>query len=224
MPMPLPELSHPDSSLALGFRERLGLPADAFVAGSFGFQTPIKRTASVIRALGQPGLENVHLIVAGEVSPELDLEGLAQSARATSRVHLAGFLDSGDFAAAVAASDVCVNLRHPTAGETSASLLRVLACGRGALVSSYGQFEDLPEAVVIKIPLVGSPVGLGEPEQAEVSALTECLGALARDRERARILGEQARRFVASTHLPERSARLIAEACDEWQAVPPAIK
>ena len=75
---------------------------------------------------------------------------------------------------------------------------------------------------MIKIPLVGSPAGSGEPEQAEVSALTECLGALARDRERARILGEQARRFVASTHLPERSARLIAEACDEWQAVPGA--
>ena len=39
-------------------RRRFGLPVDRPVLGSFGFQTPIKRTVSAVRALAAPGLED----------------------------------------------------------------------------------------------------------------------------------------------------------------------
>ena len=64
-----------------------------------------------------------------------------------------GFLDYRDFEAAIGACDLCTNLRYPTAGETSASLLRVLALGRPVVVSDYAQMAELPDEVVVKAPL-----------------------------------------------------------------------
>ncbi len=39
-------------------------------------------------------------------------------------------------------------LRHPTAGETSASLLRLLGAGRPTLVTATGSFAELPPTIV----------------------------------------------------------------------------
>ena len=73
----------------------------------------------------------------GQVAEEL---GVAD------RVHITGFLDFDEFAAAIAACDLCLNLRYPTAGETSAALLRTLALGRPTVVSDYAQFAELPSS------------------------------------------------------------------------------
>jgi len=152
MAMPLPERLDEDAGLAL--REQLGIPAAVPLLGSFGFQTPIKRTDVVVEALGRPELAEAHLLIAGELSPALDVAGRARELGIEDRVHIAGFLPYEDFEAAIAACDLCANLRYPTAGETSASLLRVLAVGRPAIVSDYAQFAELDDAAVLKVPLV----------------------------------------------------------------------
>jgi glycosyltransferase involved in cell wall biosynthesis len=209
MGIPLPPLPAPEAGRSL--RERFGLPAGAPVLGSFGFQTPIKRTAAVIRALAAPGLEEVHLLVAGEVSPMADLAGEAQRAGVAARVHLTDFLPYDDFEAAIAAVDLCVNLRYPTAGETSASLLRVMALGCPAIVSDYAQFADLPEAVALKVPL-------GD-EEAEVLAAR--LRELLAHRERLREMGAAAREHVRTRHDPDVAAQAVTEALAEWRELPP---
>src|SRR5690606_15924729 len=67
MGIPLPEEVSDERGLA--FRRARGIPDDAPLLGSFGFQTPIKRTDVAIRALAHSGLEDVRLLVAGELSP-----------------------------------------------------------------------------------------------------------------------------------------------------------
>ncbi|HEY0782287.1 MAG TPA: hypothetical protein VGE98_07535, partial [Thermoanaerobaculia bacterium] len=57
MGVPLPEPA--DFAAGRALRRRFGLPDDRPVLGSFGFQTPIKRTETAIRALAAPGLEHV---------------------------------------------------------------------------------------------------------------------------------------------------------------------
>ncbi|HYU33810.1 MAG TPA: glycosyltransferase [Thermoanaerobaculia bacterium] len=209
MGIPLP----PPADLAAGrrIRERFGLPFGARVLGSFGFQTPIKRTGAVIRALARPGLADVHLLVVGEVSPAVDLEGEARRVGVAERVHLTDFLPYEEFEAAIAAVDLCLNLRYPTAGETSASLLRVLAMGVPAIVSDYAQFADLPREVALRVPL-------GEDEEEALAAMLRDL--LARP-ERLRAMGEAARELIRSRHGPERSAAAVLEAAEEWRGLPP---
>lgn len=211
MGIPLPSPS--DAAAGQDFRRRRGLPLDRPVLGSFGFQTPIKRTDVVIRALAAEPLSKVHLMVAGEAASILRLEEVAAEAGVSERVHLMGFLPFEDFEAGIGACDLCLNLRYPTAGETSASLLRILAVGKPAVVSDYAQSADLPDAGVVRIP-----VGEGESE-----ALVERLASLLDDPEVLEKMGRDARRHIAENHPPRVAAEAILAACEEWQEAEPLV-
>ncbi len=207
IPMGVPLGAQADEASGREFRRRYGIPVEAPLLGSFGFQTPMKRTDVVISTLAAPELEGVHLMVGGEVAPILELEKKAIEAGVRDRVHFLGFLPFEEFEAAIAAADVCLNLRYPTAGETSASLLRILAIGRPAVVSDYAQSAELPDEGVIKIPV-------GEGESA---VLARRLAELLAEPEHLRRLGEAARRHVADHHRPEAAARAVVEACLAWR-------
>ena len=212
MGIPLPPPADPAAGAAL--RVRLGLPADAPVVGSFGFQTPIKRTEVAIAALAAPGMERVHLLVVGQAAEVMDLAGEARRAGVAERVHVAGFLPFADFEAAIAATDLCLNLRYPTAGETSASLLRVLALGRPAIVSDYAQFAELPPGVALRVPLAPS-------REEEAAALAAAVRGLLADPARLAAMGAAARAHVAAEHDPARAAAALVLACREWEHAPP---
>ena len=53
----------------------------------------------------------------------------------------------------MAACDVLVNLRYPTMGETSGSVIRALSLGKPLVVSDVGWFAELPDDVVLKVPV-----------------------------------------------------------------------
>ncbi len=211
VPMGVP-LSEPASEAeAAGWRERAGVPSGASLIGSFGFQTPIKRTDRAIEALASEALAGVHLLIGGEVSGNLDLEGVVREAGVGDRVHFLGFLDFDEFETAIAACDLCLNLRYPTAGETSASLLRMLALARPAIVSDYAQFSELPDDVAVKVPL-------GE---GEVEALATTVGSLLADRQRLRRMSRAAHEYVARVHDPRRAAEAVVAACSELGVLEP---
>lgn len=210
MGVPLPE--RVDEGEGLEFRRRVGIPEEAPVLGSLGFQTPMKRTTEVIRALTRSELSQAHLIVAGEVAPILDLQRMVADLGLERRVHITGFLPYDEFHAAISACDLCINLRYPTAGETSASMLRILAAGRAVIVSDYAQFGDLPDAIAAKVP-VGDH---------EVEAVAAVAAELLKDDMRRRAMAAEARDYVREEHDPVAAANRLLEACGEWAELPPA--
>ena len=153
------------------------------------------------------GSKRVHLLIVGEAAPVMDLEGEARRAGVADRVHVTGFLPFEDFEAAIAAVDLCLNLRYPTAGETSASLLRVLAAGRPAIVSDFAQFADLPAEIAPRVPL-GRRGARGARRPPP------------RPPRRSRPAAGHGRARRASTcaprHDPARAAAAVVEACREW--------
>ncbi len=213
MGVPLP----PEASGERGeaFRRARGIPVGAPLLGSFGFQTPIKRTEVAIRALARPGFERLHLLVAGELSPYANFAGLAAQLGVGERVHVTGFLPFEELDSAIAATDLCLNLRYPSAGETSASLLRILAVGRPVVVSAYGDTGDLPADVALSVPL-------GEEEDEGFAAV---VGELLADREGSRAAlaerGRRARRHVAEEHAPALAAERMLAAVAELAALTP---
>lgn len=213
VPMPMPAPVLPDPGQAAAFRRRTGVSPTAVLIGSFGFQTPIKRTDVLLRILAEPGMEQAHALVVGDVAPELDLGALARDLGVQDRVTTTGFLDPADFPTAIAACDLCLNLRFPSAGETSASLLRILALGRAAVVSDYAQFVELPDDIVIKAPLKDDP-------GAEASALAGLLRGLLTAPDRLAGMGAAARAFIEREHRPASAARKVFEALDEWSRLP----
>ena len=210
MAIPLP----PPASALRGreFRRARGIPEAAPLLGSFGFQTPIKRTDAAIRALARPGLERVELLIAGELSPYAEYERLAAELGVAERVHVTGFLPFAELDDAIAATDLCLNLRYPTAGETSASLLRILAVGRPVLVSQYAEFGDLPPEVALEVPL-------GEDEEETLARLL--VERLLAGRESLAAMGEAARRYVTERHDPARAAAAMLAAVEELSRLEP---
>jgi SAM-dependent methyltransferase len=79
-----------------------------------------------------------------------------------------------------------LNLRHPTVGESSGSLLRALGLGKAVLVSDVGAFREFPDDVCLKVPVGAS----------EEDLIFEYLNLLASRPDVARALGERAARYV----------------------------
>ncbi len=123
------------------------------------------------------------------MSPHYDLDELLDAA-GREGVIVTGRLPLARFHAAMAAVDVAVNLRHPTGGETSASLLRLLAMGVPTIVTRAGSFAELPAGVVASVPL----------DEREEELLLADFRALAGDAALRTALGGAARRYVRERH------------------------
>ena len=210
IPMGIPLPPKIDAEAGHAFRAQHDIPATAPLLGTFGFQTRMKRTRAVLRALASEALADVFLLVGGAIAPDDDLVHEAETLGVAERVRFLGFLPFDAFEAAIAAVDLCLNLRYPTAGETSASLLRILAIGKPAVVSDHAQSADLPDAGLIKIPT-------GDEEDAALRALGARLG----DRAGLAALGDAGREHIAQHHQPEASAAAIVDACRAWRTAEP---
>jgi glycosyltransferase involved in cell wall biosynthesis len=200
-----------------GAREALGIATDDFVVSTFGFLTEAKRVPVLLRAFARLRAElpaarraRTRLVLAGEVSPHYHFDfagsGLMDG------VEITGRLELDRFVLHLAACDVAVNLRHPTAGETSGVLVRLLGLGKPVVVTRAGAFAEIPDGCCAKVPV-------GEDEEELLLAV---LRALADDPELRRAMGEAGRRHVAG-RTPAAAAAAYADvvrrAVDErWTA------
>ncbi len=142
-------------------RSRLGLDETTPLLGAFGYIKPYKRIAETLRALRRLVRidPRVKMVLGGEPHPDLPILELIQTLDLEPHVRLLGYTPEADFAAYINACDVIVNLRYPTVGESSGSLMRAFSAGRPALVSDIGAFAELPDDTCLK-----TPVGPGEEE------------------------------------------------------------
>ncbi|HJZ49012.1 MAG TPA: glycosyltransferase family 4 protein [Roseiflexaceae bacterium] len=173
-------------------RARLGLPPDALILASFGHINPYKRVEAALRAVKslRAANANVRYLLVGSVSPSYDVHAVIARAGLEDSIVVTGYVDRHRFEDYVAAADICLNLRHPTAGETSASLLRLLGAGKPTLVSASGSFAELPPGVAAQVDLDASEGDL---------ILAYCRLLAARP-ELAAAMGRQARAYVAREH------------------------
>lgn len=131
-------------------RTRLGFTPAQRVIGLFGFLTSAKRGEVVVEAFRRARETNPHLalLIVGEPAPNIDLEAIRGE-----DVVITGYVDDDEFSAYYAAADRLVNLRYPSAGETSGTLVRAFDAGKPVAVSDYAQFAEFPDDVVFKVPL-----------------------------------------------------------------------
>jgi len=172
----------------LEYRHRLGVHEKTPLIGIFGYLKPYKRIAESLRAFRR--LVRVEprakMILVGEKHPDFPLESVIRTLDLSAQVGVLGFTPIEDFAGYIAASDIVLNLRYPTVGETSGSLLRALGLGRAVIVSEIGAFAELPNDLCLK-----APVGAGEED-----VIFEYLNLLVSRPDLAREVGARARDYV----------------------------
>ena len=191
-PPPLPV------STAAEARKLLGLPRDAFIVASFGLATRAKRIDRALegfRRFLSTGADALFLVV-GEVQKSYPLDSLAAVSELGDRLVLTGRQEMERFYLYMLACDVVVNLRFPSAGELSGTLIRTLGMGKPVLVSNTGPFAEFPEHTVARIDL-------GPPETAEIAEALTWLYENPRLRE---AMGRYAREHVESYYKLEDEA------------------
>jgi len=178
------------------------------VIGCFGVVNASKRIPELLQATAKvrEAQPDVTLLLVGPTSPGFDLERrLQRLGLAEQGLVREGWADEARLWALMAGADVAVNLRHPTMGETSGSVIRALSLGKPLVVSDVGWFSELPDAVALKIPAGDDEVGL-------LTAALELLVTRADVREAMSVAGvELARR----EHDLGRVADLYAAALEE---------
>jgi glycosyltransferase involved in cell wall biosynthesis len=110
----------------------LGIGDDSLVFGVFGGLTPEKRVPQVLSAFTAvlPYAPNARLLLAGAPASHYDVAADVRRYGLQSLVTITGYLETdAALTDAVAAADVALNLRWPTAREMSGPWLRALAAG-----------------------------------------------------------------------------------------------
>src|SRR5262249_1368557 len=149
---PPPEVAGIDRAEA---RRRLHLPDDAFVVGHFGFITRPKQPAAVVNgfwALHDEFPSSILLMVGADHTGGA-LDRLIDQTPLREAVRSAGYVDLEKFYVYLRACDAIINLRYPTAGESSGTLARSLAEGRAVIVNNYASWAEIPSDVALKVEI-----------------------------------------------------------------------
>ncbi len=200
----------------VGTRAELGWSGDEVVFGVFGSLVGIKRVSVVVLAFSEVRRRwpNARLLIAGHAGvPELLAElrdtieqlGIGDSVR----IELSPTEDR--FEELITASDAVVNLRWPTAGETSGTMMRAFGAGRPVITSDLPQHAHLDRSFCWPVPT--------EPD-AEAAELYRHLERAVAWPEELRAAGELARKYAGEHATWQVAAEGYATAIEQARALP----
>ncbi|MCR8635979.1 glycosyltransferase family 4 protein [Paenibacillus radicis (ex Xue et al. 2023)] len=151
-------------------KKKWGIKNEELIIASFGYISPTKRIHHIIKALAQMDRKTEYkYLMVGEGDY---VNKLIKKYNLEDKVILTGFTNSEEFDELIDLSDIVINLRYPYMGETSAALIRALLLGKATIVSDIGWFGELPNDIVIKIPI---------NEKNEVTLIKDAIQLLARN-------------------------------------------
>jgi glycosyltransferase involved in cell wall biosynthesis len=182
----------------LRLRDQLGLSPRTLLVGLFGHQRESKRLPVVLRAMEQAWASGaVHrnetrLLIAGSFASS-DLERSLHGQLSDPRILRADYLPEADFWRYAAAADLCVNLRYPTAAETSGIAIRLMGIGKPVVFSQGDEIARIPENACLRV----------ETGPAEEELLASYVTWLACDRVAAKEIGRRAAAHIAEHHAIE---------------------
>ncbi|MBU2836587.1 glycosyltransferase [Acidithiobacillus thiooxidans] len=190
-------------------RRQLGFTPDDLIICSFGLLGPTKLNHRLLQAfLSSPLSVNpmAQLVFVGENHGDEYGQDLLQTitkCESSARVHITGWTDTETFRAYLAASDIAVQLRAFSRGETSGTVLDCMNYQLPTIVNAHGSLADLDKNGVWMLP-----------DDFVDDDLVAALTTLANDRELRQKLGTRARDIVHTRHVPRACAQMYFEAIE----------
>ena len=184
-----PSLPSVDDVKAL--RSSLGVSPATIIAGVFGHLRESKRLSVVLRAmerLWRDGLD-VFLLVQGEFA-STDLERALRDQLNSPHIRRVGYLPAPEFWRYAAATDLCINLRFPSAGETSGIAISMMGIGKPVIFTAGPEISRFPENACLRLEL-------GPVEEAHLAGLIQWVAS---DQSALSEIGTRAAAHISSEH------------------------
>jgi glycosyltransferase involved in cell wall biosynthesis len=189
-------------------RSQYGIPADAIVFGCFGGLTREKRLPQILDAFTaiRHSLPLTVLLLGGEAPAHYDLRGDVSRRSFGDQVVTTGYIENeDDLTSLIAASDVTLNLRWPTARELSGPWLRSLAAGRCSIVSALAHLAGIPAIDAGTWTRANeAPIAVAIDVMDEGHLLPAAMRRLATDTTLREQIGSEARAYWQREHSYER--------------------
>ena len=129
--------------------EKYNIPQDAYVVASLGNIGTTKLNHEVCKAvqkLSRDGISNLRYVMVGEgnyVDQYIDGKIIMKT----------GYVDAEEFNGFLEHSDLIFNLRNPSMGETSRTMLQIMEKGKVRVINEGGWFSEIPDECAIKVSL-----------------------------------------------------------------------
>jgi glycosyltransferase involved in cell wall biosynthesis len=132
------------------------------------------------------------LILVGE--DMMNLDRMIRDLGLTQSVIQTGYVSHSQAQQYLDISDFCINLRYPTAGETSRSVLQIMASQKPVIISDVGWFAELPDDACLKVDV----------NEYEEETLLQYMLALSSNPELKKTIGKNAQDYVKKEHEPNK--------------------
>ncbi len=211
-------------------RASRGIPPNAVVFGVFGGLSVEKRVTQILRAFAavRASVPQARLVLAGAPDAALDLEARTNVLGIADATIRLGRLDADAFDAWIAAIDVSLNLRWPSALETSGPWLRALSASQPTVISDLAHLAHVPtldprswDLHPPPRPRTGPAVAIALDVRDEDHSLRMAMHRLAIDADLRRTLGGRAREYWEREHTVERMADDYERVMARARTMPP---
>jgi glycosyltransferase involved in cell wall biosynthesis len=192
-------------------REQTGLSPDDFVVCSFGFLDPTKKNHSLLEAWVDSSLASnpqCKLVFVGDIHHipyKEQLNKLISRAAIPENIKITGWADNQAYEDYLAATDIAVQLRDNSRGETSAAVLDCMNHGAAVIVNANGSFAELhPDATIMLT------------DHFETDELKDALELLWTDTSMRERLGAAGAQIIRTTHSPQACANQYFQAIEKY--------
>ena len=135
--------------------EKYGVPQDALILTSSGFigNTKLNHVVcKVVTKLSKELEQKICYVMVGAGNYTADGEKNSVDDYVDGKTIIkTGYTEIIEFNSFIKYSDIIINLRHPSMGETSSALIRILGLGKICIISDEAWFSEIPGNCAIKI-------------------------------------------------------------------------
>jgi len=138
-------------------KKLLGYKESDILITAFGHISETKQYDFILNAFSKGRLfqnKQVHLVFAGAFSNDIyktKINKIIKKHNLQDKVKITGFVDNEIYKQYILASDIGINLRINSRGETSRALLMNMAYGLPTVINNYATFAELPDTATCKV-------------------------------------------------------------------------
>lgn len=189
-------------------RQKLGLNETDILVCSFGFLGKSKLNHKLLEAWLSSTFaqdKRCRLVFVGDGGGDYAEEIYRRASEQNSLVEITGYADEKKYHLYLAATDIAVQLRTSSRGETSGTVLDCMNYGIATIVNSHGSMSLLPRDAVYMLD-----------DKFSTEDLAKALEILKGDRSVRALLGDHARDYIHHYCRPANCARLYNENIEKF--------